>query len=676
MGWTYSYATPMGCYATLSGDTLRLGNSAIERVALWNDGNPITLWLIDKVSGQMLVTHGRNADFKINDQKPTEATFSVDTCLTDPLRPAYLIATVQCHYGPVEVMRQYRIFADVPAIAISTALRGRLNDASGSETSAADRSNIEHAADMAVKPVAMTLDRLDLKGNHWHGMAVEFTDITDWNNNLVHAREFISYRRTNHRGNILQVTDGTNGGGFIMLKEAPCSGVQLNYKGVDFISDFGSFMVTGPGVSNADITPGKWTWTYGSVICTFAGGDFDALTALRRYQKCTRVLNPTRDEMVMMNTWGDRSQDAKVNLQFCLEEIEKAAALGVSVFQIDDGWQYGKSPNSAMVTNGSFKNIYADSLYWTPDPAKYPTGLTPVVERGRLLGVEVGLWFNPSVENDFAHWADDARILTNLWRKYGIKVFKIDGLTITSKLGEERLRRMFDTVIAESAGEVSFNLDATASRRCGYHYFNEYGNIFLENRYTDWGNYYPYHTLRNLWQLSRWVQPEKLQIEFLNPWRNADKYAADDPFAPKHYSFDYLFAITMAAQPLAWMEASNLPDEAYSTARLIKDYRRVQHDFHRGVVLPIGQEPSGRSWTGFQSLTSPTEGYLLVYREANTQPRAWVQTWLAPGQTIALTPVAGQGSKAKAKTDADGRVSISLPKANSFVLYSYRIISK
>ena len=28
------------------------------------------------------------------------------------------------------------------------------------------------------------------------------------------------------------------------------------------------------------------------------------------------------------------------------------------------------------------------------------------------------------------------------------------------------------------------NLDATADNRTGYHYFYEYGNIFLENRYS------------------------------------------------------------------------------------------------------------------------------------------------------------------------------------------------
>ena len=130
-----------------------------------------------------------------------------------------------------------------------------------------------------------------------------------------------------------------------------------------------------------------------------------------------------------------------------------------------------------------------------------------------------------------------------LYREYGIKVFKIDGLTIPSKEAETNLHRLFNKVLEETDEEVIFNLDATASRRGGYHMFNEYGNIFLENRYTDWQNYYPYWTLRNLWMLSKYVPAEKLQIEFLNKWRNTDKYKGE-VFAPENYSFEYLFATT------------------------------------------------------------------------------------------------------------------------------------
>ncbi|WP_217452104.1 hypothetical protein [Mucilaginibacter humi] len=113
------------------------------------------------------------------------------------------------------------------------------------------------------------------------------------------------------------------------------------------------------------------------------------------------------------------------------------------------------------------------------------------------------------------------------------------------------LRKMFDTVMLVTNNQAVFNLDVTAGRRYGYHYFNTYGNIFLENRYTDWSNYYPHWTLRNLWMLSAYVPPQNLQIEFLNNYRKADKYDKADQFAPSKVSMEYEFALTMMAQPLA-----------------------------------------------------------------------------------------------------------------------------
>ena len=233
------------------------------------------------------------------------------------------------------------------------------------------------------------------------------------------------------------------------------------------------------------------------------------------------------------------------------------------------------------------------------------------------------------------------------------------------------MRRLYNKVMQHSGGEVVFHLDATAGRRAGYHYFNEYGNIFLENRYTDWGNYYPYWTLRNLWTLSKYVPAEKLQIEFLNKWRNVSKYPSQDRFAPSNYGFDYLFAITMAAQPLAWMEASNLPEEAYSISSLIESYKEISADFHAGIILPVGEEPSGMSWTGFQSLTSESEGYMLVFREDNDRESCRVRTWFPEGAKVSFKPIAGLGGRFTAKVDAGSVVCFSLPSENSFALYKY-----
>jgi len=130
----------------------------------------------------------------------------------------------------------------------------------------ADRKNIEFAEDMKTNVKTPVMERLNLGGNHWRTRVVEFWDVTDWNNNLVSEHDFISYRKSNHRGNLLFAINGEDGSGFFMLKEAPCSSVQLEYNGMDFITDFGHFMMTGPGVTQKDLSSEVWTRAYGSVV--------------------------------------------------------------------------------------------------------------------------------------------------------------------------------------------------------------------------------------------------------------------------------------------------------------------------------------------------------------------------------------------------------------------------
>ena len=98
---------------------------------------------------------------------------------------------------------------------------------------------------------------------------------------------------------------------------------------------------------------------------------------------------------------------------------------------------------------------------------------------------------------------------------------------------------------------------------------------------------------------------------------NTNKYKGE-VFAPENYSFEYLFATTLAGQPLAWMEGTNLPEEAFTLREHTEAYKKFQHDMHSGTILPIGDEPSGRSWTGFQSLKKD-RGYLIVYREKSSR---------------------------------------------------------
>ncbi len=663
------------CYGYLKNDTLVIGNQQVERKFLWNDGNLITRSLTDKASGQTWVSAGKNPDLYISGKKDEIAggKFLFRRVEKNAIQPERWEAEILYNSGQLQVKRIYRLYDNCPAIACDTYLKGSTTEVwTGARENQADMKNVESVQDMAVKVLTPAVDQLHLPGKHWQVDAIEFFDVTDRNNTLVQPVSALSYHKNQYRGNLLFAHNTEIEKGIFFLKEAPCSSVQLAYPGSDFVAEFGNFMVTGMGVAPQDLKADEWTKTYSCVLGVYEGCELNRLTALRNYQKQVRTLVPGRDEMVMMNTWGDRSQDKKVNEAFCLKELEKAAQLGVSHFQIDDGWQYGKSANSAF--GGSFKNIWSNPDYWKPDPAKYPHGLAPVVQKGKELGIEICLWFNPSIQNNYEDWEKDAGAMIDLYNQYGIRTFKIDGLMIPNKLSEIRVRQIFTKVLEATGHQAVFNLDATAGRRGGYFFFNEFGNIFLENRYTDWTNYYPYWTLRNLWMLSRYVPAEKIQVEFLNKWRNTDKYN-NDPFAPAQYSFDYLSAIAMAAQPLAWMEATGLPKEAFSTGKLIKGYREIQHDFHEGVILPVGDEPSGRAWTGFQSVRG-NEGYLIIFREKTPDRKAEITTWLPEGKQVVLKALFGKGTDFTATAGKDGRLSVTIPQINDFVIYKYQIKGK
>ncbi len=661
-------------YSRLENDTLVIGNKHIERKFIWNKGNLITYSLSNKLSGQCLLNKNKKPDFQIlkDIENISKTSYTSKEIAETAIHPAYLQTEVCFSLGTLGIKKVYRIYNDSPAIACDIYLKGSIDSILDGKTSnLADKENIEFVEDMKLSQMTAILDQIKLDGFHWKTKIVEFYDVTDWNNNLVFENTIIPYRKNFYKGNLLFAANMQNDDGIFFLKEAPSSSVQLAYNGYDFTTELGHFIVSGIGMTQKDIKTDEWRKAYGCVIGVSKGSELNQLMSLRSYQKNLRKVLPKRDEMVMMNTWGDRSQDSKINEKFSLQEVERAAHLGMSHFQIDDGWQTGKSPNSA-VSKGTFKNIWDNPNYWTPDSAKYPRGLYPIVEKGKELGVEICLWFNPSVQNDYADWEKDVQAIIKLYKEYGIRTFKIDGLSIPTKQSEINLRKLFDTVLEKTNNNVVFNLDATAGRRGGYHMFNEYGNIFLENRYTDWQNYYPYWTLRNLWQLSKYVPAEKLQIEFLNKDRNTDKYG-DDIFAPNKYSFEYLFATTMAGQPLAWFEGSGLSEEALSIEKTINAYKNIQHDFHIGVILPIGEEPSGRSWTGFQSLKEDN-GYFIFYRENTIESIGYVKTWLEEGVKVKCIPISGTGKAIKTTIGHKGIIKVELPKGNSFVMYKYKII--
>jgi hypothetical protein len=663
----YNHAQDLtSCKAWLQNDTLRLENGKVFQYFWWNQGNLIRIGFGLQSTKQSVVAPDNKPAFS-SKGKNMEGNLSVKEQAATLKTEAYLKAEVTCKTGNLQIKRVFRLSPDCPAIACDLYLRG---DTLGS-------SMFRQGSNEIVS------DRFSVKGVHWFAKSVEFFDVTDRNNTLVREYNLLGYATSKFnragykhenqlRGNLLLLENGETEERIFILKEAPCSSVQLNYPGYDFTIVKGEVKVVGLGVIPSDLNDSAWVKAYGSVVGISSTKDeFGVLSALKDYQKTKRIMLPGRDEMIMANTWGDLSKDSRVNEAFAFKELEAGYKLGITHLQLDDGWQAGRSGNS-MFKGGSFENIWKDNTYWQPHPERFPNGLEPIVKRGNQLGIEIGLWFNPDRTNSNANWEKDANILIGLYKKYGIHTFKIDGVDLPDKVAENNFRNFLDKISIETNYNVVFNLDVTAGRRGGYHYFNEYGNLFLENRFTDWRDYFPYTTLRNIWMLSKYVPTQNLQVEFLNNSRNAAKYG-EDPFAPQNYSFDYCFAISLVAQPLAWFETSGLDKDVLEKGGLvIKKYREIMNDFHGGNIFPIGDEPNGRSWTGFQSIQNG-KGYMLVFREINNDSRSSIKTWLTEGKTVSFIPIIGKGKPFAATVGKGGELSFELPEKNSYALYSYSV---
>jgi len=339
-----------------------------------------------------------------------------------------------------------------------------------------------------------------------------------------------------------------------------------------------------------------------------------ACEAIRTYYRQGYRGERRQCAFIMSNTWGDRNCDKALCHSFVMKEIDTAAQLGVDIMQLDDGWQKGTTANSKIKT-GVWEGYYAyDPQFWDVHPEKFPDSFCSISRRAAEKGVTMGLWFSPDSSENFQNTDRDIDVISAMHRDFGVSYFKLDGVKIRNKVCEARYYRFLEKLAAAKQGNISFNLDITAERRFGYWFGREFGTLFVENRYTDSGRYYPFRTLKNLWTLGHYIPTIKMQFEVLNPRRNAEKYG-DDPVAPINYDVDYLFATVMTANPLIWMELQNLPEpDQQALAQIIADYKKFRAEMYPCDVSPIGQTPDGHAFSGFH-VRGAGFGHLILLRD-------------------------------------------------------------
>jgi alpha-galactosidase len=481
-----------------------------------------------------------------------------------------------------------------------------------------------------------------------HGLlsVVTLQDRTDVQDNLAGVEELrlTPVGELRRRGCLFAIEDPLTGAGLVLLKHAPLPHARPAPNPVDLFARHRDIALLGHGAGD---TGEGYPWT----VLAYTGGAAGRTAALHGMQRRFRPYVAGRDGRFLSNTWGDRNRDGRINEAFIGQEIAAAARLGVDVVQIDDGWERGTSANSVNRAKGGVWEGFwaADPQFWSPHPERFPRGLQPTAAAARAAGAGFGLWFAPDSAAEFANWERDAAVVLDLHRDHGVDYVKIDGVKALTKRGEGNLWRFFQRVLDGSAGAVVFDLDVTAEIRPGYFGMMPVGPLFVENRYTDWGKYWPHATLRNLWQLAHWIDPTRLRMELLNHTRNPAAYG-DDPLAPARYRPAYLFATVMIANPLGWFEVSGLPsDYVAEVAALVRVWKEHRDRLHGGRIRPIGDTPSGASWTGFLS-EDDDQALLIVLRErtANEHWHVALPAHLRRAEVLA--------GSAEIGVDADGLV--------------------
>lgn len=634
-------AEHLGCYAEWGDEELVVGNALVERTWMIKNGLLTAASFEDKKSGvEWLRQAGRQAAPYPGGNPEDEAralTFSSRTGKLSPVEAESLVIDLVAKGATDSFSYRFQIFPGSTGVAMTFSFGAAVvegGEESG-ETKAPD--GLEQADQGRPKrgqPI-QALEDLMLAPLHLRYTQVELLDQTDRHDELVFEREWLPLNDNFEVPcNVFHVEDSLTGSGLIFLKLAPLPHARP-------VKSPWDIRVAGAGRRITFAGPG-YPWT----VVSYSGGSAGRIAAMQDFQRCLRAYEPQRDGMFLSNTWGDRSRDSRVNVEFLLKEVEAGARLGVDVVQVDDGWQAGKSGNSAFGKGawGNFRS--ANPEFWKPHPERFPNGLKPLVDAAREKGMKFGLWFGPDAENDMENWEHDAEVLLGAFEKEGVEYVKIDAVEMKSPAAEENLHKFYGKVLKETDGRVVFDADATAGLRPGYYGTNNVGPIFLENRYTDWRTYWPHHTLRNLWTLGPYVDPVRLRMEFLNNAHNADKYEKGDPLAPAQYPPDTLFATVMFASPLGWFEVSSLPENYFETIPpLVAAWKKEREAIFSGHIIPIGAAPDGNAWTGFSSVSKDGKSArVVVFRELNLDSTWSTELPLLAPKDATVTVLGGKGS--------------------------------
>jgi len=475
-------------------------------------------------------------------------------------------------------------------------------------------------------------------------------------------REFQAQGAT---GSILFVL-ADDGSGFFVLHDGPCREDRRNETLVDFGVRESGVAVFGWGIRPEEISPSEFLRSYTVTTGNFTGGYDGGERAVKRFLQRRYPSIGTGRPVVVANPWGDLKWHENASAESVKEQVQACAEIGLTDFALDDGWQAG-----GVLADLSSNGIITDR-YWEPHPGRFPGGLAPLRTEGDRRGVKLALWYALDSNRHYRTYQEDARRLLDLCAQGGFERIKIDMIRTRTKSAEDNLFRILAAVRREYP-EVTFEVDITGPvQRPGYFLPQDYGDIFVENRYTACGNYYPWKTAQVFWNLARFLRIQRLEMEFLNPRLNQGKYEKNDPLSPSRYDIGYLFGMTFFAVPLCWCEPSGLVAADRRRLKELVGLRRALHErIQCSLVEPVGEEPDGRSWFGFLALEDDGRHALLsVFRDRLAPESADLAMPVFGSKGIGLRRLAGDVQI----SGRDEGVAAAAPSPGDFGLFELKLL--
>ncbi|MFF7046952.1 alpha-galactosidase [Streptomyces griseorubiginosus] len=178
---------------------------------------------------------------------------------------------------------------------------------------------------------------------------------------------------TEERGEVYGAALGWSGSWRIAVAQLPDARVQIT--GGAGYDESGLLSLAGGESFTTPVFAGLWS----------DGGFGGASRAWHAYQRAYVIPDADQDRPVLFNSWEATNFDISEEQQGTL--ARRAAAAGVELFVVDDGWFGTRTSDRAGLGD------------WSPNPDRFPSGLKPLGDYVHALGMQFGIWVEPEMVN-------------------------------------------------------------------------------------------------------------------------------------------------------------------------------------------------------------------------------------------------------------------------------------